>query len=165
MVLKAFPSSWTLSTQTPTHHSGTLLLYLHACIPEAMFCFCFQSPSLKLQALEADLGPLPPPGEPQSQENLPAQQQPLSAEKQSLFLTHRLPLASPPSPPAQEQQTVNSSQLGMRMAMNLICRNDNIQVSEPLVLNMYLEGKGNVCRSCKSTPPMTYFEYSGNSVI
>ncbi|XP_036980349.1 protein FAM13B-like [Acanthopagrus latus] len=69
------------------------------------------SPSLKLQALEADLGPLPSSGDPQSQENPPAQQQPLSAEKQSLFLTHRLPLHSPPSPPAQEQQIVDSSQL------------------------------------------------------
>ncbi|XP_073337554.1 protein FAM13A-like [Pagrus major] len=68
------------------------------------------SPSFKLQALEADLGPLPPPGDPQSQENLPAQQQPLSAEKQSLYLTHRLPLHLPLSPPAQEQQTVDSSQ-------------------------------------------------------
>ena len=118
MVLKDFPSSWRLSTRTPTHHSETLLLYLHAYIPEAMFCFCFQSPSLKLQALEADLGPLPSSGDPQSQENPPAQQQPLSAEKQSLFLTHRLPLHSPPSPPAQEQQIVDSSQLGKKTALN-----------------------------------------------
>uniref|UniRef100_A0A3P8QGM0 FAM13A-like domain-containing protein n=1 Tax=Astatotilapia calliptera TaxID=8154 RepID=A0A3P8QGM0_ASTCA len=69
-----------------------------------MFCFCFQSPSLKLQALEADLGPPLASGDPEPQDNLPAQQQPLSNESQRLNLTHSLPLA-----PSQEQQTVDSS--------------------------------------------------------
>ncbi|XP_059215411.1 protein FAM13A-like [Centropristis striata] len=61
------------------------------------------SPSLKLQALEADLGTLPAPQDPQAQDNLPTQQQPLSAEEQSLFLTHKLLLHSPSPPPAQDQ--------------------------------------------------------------
>ncbi|XP_051284481.1 protein FAM13A-like isoform X3 [Dicentrarchus labrax] len=68
------------------------------------------SPSLKLQALEADLGTLPPPVDPQGPDNLPAQQQPLSTEEQSLYLTHKLLLHPPPSPPGQDQQTVDSSQ-------------------------------------------------------
>ncbi|XP_069000580.1 protein FAM13A-like isoform X1 [Embiotoca jacksoni] len=68
------------------------------------------SPSLKLQALEADLGPPPAPPDPQARDNLPAQQQPLSTELQSLYLTHQLLLHSPPSPPAQDQHTVESSQ-------------------------------------------------------
>ncbi|XP_025753340.1 protein FAM13B isoform X3 [Oreochromis niloticus] len=62
------------------------------------------SPSLKLQALEADLGPPLASGDPEPQDNLPAQQQPLSNESQRLNLTHHLPLAPP-----QEQQTVDSS--------------------------------------------------------
>ncbi|TMS04651.1 Protein FAM13C [Larimichthys crocea] len=67
------------------------------------------SPSLKLQALEGDLGSLPPTGDPEAQDNLPAQQQqPLSTEEQSL--THKLLLHLPPSPPAQDQQTLESSQ-------------------------------------------------------
>ncbi|XP_070697691.1 protein FAM13A-like [Pempheris klunzingeri] len=68
------------------------------------------SPSLKLQALEADLGPLPPPADSQAQENLPTQQQPLFAEEQSLYLTHKLLLHPPPSPPAQDQHIMDSSQ-------------------------------------------------------
>ncbi|TKS85774.1 Protein FAM13A [Collichthys lucidus] len=69
----------------------------------------WKSPSLKLQALEGDLGSLPPTGDPEAQDNLPAQQQqPLSTEEQSL--THKLLLHPPPSPPAQEQQTLESSQ-------------------------------------------------------
>ncbi|XP_076598356.1 protein FAM13A-like [Chaetodon auriga] len=68
------------------------------------------SPSLKLQALEADLGPLAPPIDPQAQDNLPAQQQPLPTEEQSLYLTNKLLLHPAPSPPAQTQQTVDSSQ-------------------------------------------------------
>ncbi|XP_074502338.1 protein FAM13A-like isoform X1 [Sebastes fasciatus] len=68
------------------------------------------SPSLKLQALEADLGPLPAPVDPQAQDNLPAQQQPLCTEEQSLYLTHKLLLHSPSPPPAQDQ--VGSSQSG-----------------------------------------------------
>ncbi|XP_054456356.1 protein FAM13B-like isoform X2 [Anoplopoma fimbria] len=65
------------------------------------------SPSLKLQALEADFGPLPSPVDPQMQDNLPAQQQPLFTEEQNLYLTHEL-LLSPSSPPAQDP--VDSSQ-------------------------------------------------------
>ncbi|XP_026046981.1 protein FAM13A-like isoform X1 [Astatotilapia calliptera] len=64
----------------------------------------WKSPSLKLQALEADLGPPLASGDPEPQDNLPAQQQPLSNESQRLNLTHSLPLA-----PSQEQQTVDSS--------------------------------------------------------
>ncbi|XP_045926895.1 protein FAM13B-like isoform X1 [Micropterus dolomieu] len=70
----------------------------------------YDSPSLKLQALEADLGPLPTPGDPQAQDNLPAQQQPLSTEEQNLYLTHKLPLHSPQSPPAQNQHMDDSTQ-------------------------------------------------------
>ncbi|XP_049927550.1 protein FAM13A-like isoform X2 [Epinephelus moara] len=66
------------------------------------------SPSLKLQALEADMGPLPAPTDPQALDNLPAQQQPLCTEEQSPCLTHKLLLHSPSSPPAQDQ--VDSSQ-------------------------------------------------------
>ncbi|XP_047459150.1 protein FAM13A-like [Mugil cephalus] len=68
------------------------------------------SPSLKLQALEADLGPPPAPVDPQAQESPPAQQQPLCTEGQTLSLTHKLILHSPPSPPAQDQHTGGSSQ-------------------------------------------------------
>ncbi|XP_030603827.1 protein FAM13C-like isoform X2 [Archocentrus centrarchus] len=64
----------------------------------------WKSPSLKLQALDADLGPPFAPGDHEAQDNLPAQQQPLSNESQSLHLTHKLPL-----PPAQDQHTVDSS--------------------------------------------------------
>ncbi|XP_026165081.1 protein FAM13A-like isoform X2 [Mastacembelus armatus] len=70
----------------------------------------YDSPSLKLQALEADLGPEPAPVDPQVQENLPSLQQPLSTEMPSLCLTHKLILHSPPSPPAQDQHMVDSSQ-------------------------------------------------------
>lgn len=100
--------------RTPFIWATTLLfsdvfLLFPVCNPEAMFCFCFQSPSLKLQALEADMGPLPTPEDPKAQENLPAQQQPLSAEVQGFYLTHKLLLHSPPSPPAQEQPAFDSS--------------------------------------------------------
>uniref|UniRef100_UPI0037E869DF protein FAM13C-like n=1 Tax=Semicossyphus pulcher TaxID=241346 RepID=UPI0037E869DF len=67
------------------------------------------SPSLKLQALEADMGPLLP-LDPKAQDNLPAKQQPLSPEKQSLFLSEKLLLHPPPSPPPQDQHAVDSSQ-------------------------------------------------------
>ncbi|XP_028279021.1 protein FAM13A-like isoform X2 [Parambassis ranga] len=67
------------------------------------------SPSLKLQALEADMGPLPTPEDPKAQENLPAQQQPLSAEVQGFYLTHKLLLHSPASPPALDQPAFDSS--------------------------------------------------------
>lgn len=113
------------------------LLSLPVCIPEAMFCFCFQSPSLKLQALEADLGPLAPPLDPQAQDNLPAQQQPLSTEDQSLYLTNKLLLHPASSPPAQAQQTVDSSQPGKTLAMKC-WYTDHIKVSELPMLNIYL---------------------------
>ncbi|XP_042358198.1 protein FAM13A-like [Plectropomus leopardus] len=67
----------------------------------------YDSPSLKLQALEADLGPSPT--DPQVQDNLPAQQQPLCAEEHSLCVTHKL-LLHPPSPPPAHQDQVDSSQ-------------------------------------------------------
>ncbi|XP_029961716.1 protein FAM13A-like [Salarias fasciatus] len=69
-----------------------------------------KSPSLKLQALEADSGPPPAPADPQAQGSLPALQQPLTAETQSLCLSHKLLLQSPPSPPAQGQRTADSPQ-------------------------------------------------------
>ncbi|XP_023273872.1 protein FAM13A-like isoform X3 [Seriola lalandi dorsalis] len=70
----------------------------------------WKSPSLKLQVLEADLGPSPAQVDPQVGDNLLAQQQPLSTEQQSLYLTHKLFLHLPPSPPAQDNHTVHSSQ-------------------------------------------------------
>ncbi|XP_041866272.1 protein FAM13A-like [Melanotaenia boesemani] len=65
----------------------------------------YDSPSLKIQALEAELEPAPEPVDPKAQDNLPAQKQPLTAEAQSLPLSH-----TPPSSPSQEQQTGDSSQ-------------------------------------------------------
>ncbi|KAL3050500.1 hypothetical protein OYC64_012516 [Pagothenia borchgrevinki] len=62
------------------------------------------SPSLKMQALEADLGPPSSPIDPQGQDYLPAQTQPLSSEEQSLVLTHKLLLPSPPCTPAQDRE-------------------------------------------------------------
>ncbi|KAF0027040.1 hypothetical protein F2P81_019781 [Scophthalmus maximus] len=67
----------------------------------------WKNPSLKLRALEADLGPPPAPVDPQVQDNLPAQQQPLSTEEQSLYLTHKPFLHSPPSLPAQDNNTID----------------------------------------------------------
>ncbi|XP_019715759.1 protein FAM13C isoform X2 [Hippocampus comes] len=74
-----------------------------------MFCFCFQSPSLKLQALEADFSP---PGleqeDPPEQKNLPAHQQPLlSGQQPSPRFQHEPLLHSPPTTPAQD--TIDSS--------------------------------------------------------
>ncbi|XP_075931807.1 protein FAM13A-like [Anarhichas minor] len=60
------------------------------------------SPSFKLQALDADLGPPPSPVDPQVQDNLPAQQQRLFTEVKNPNLTHKLPLHSPSSPPARD---------------------------------------------------------------
>uniref|UniRef100_A0A3Q3G945 Protein FAM13B-like n=1 Tax=Labrus bergylta TaxID=56723 RepID=A0A3Q3G945_9LABR len=68
------------------------------------------SPSLKLKALEADLGALSPPADPQAEDYLPAQDQPLSTEVRSLCLTDKLLLHQPPSPPPWEQHAVDSSQ-------------------------------------------------------
>ncbi|XP_068423573.1 protein FAM13C-like isoform X2 [Clinocottus analis] len=66
-----------------------------------------KSPFLKLQALEADSGPLDSPVEPQVQDNLPVQQQPLYTEEQNLYLTHKMLLRSPESPPADSSQSVH----------------------------------------------------------
>ncbi|KAI9535555.1 hypothetical protein NQZ68_003109 [Dissostichus eleginoides] len=57
-----------------------------------------------MQALEADLGPPSSPIDPQGQDYLPAETQPLSTEEQSLVLTHKLLLPSPPCTPAQDRE-------------------------------------------------------------
>nr|XP_061784266.1 protein FAM13C-like [Nerophis lumbriciformis] len=68
-----------------------------------MFCFCFQSPSLKLQALEADTGPPnPAPEDPEDQKSLPAHRQPPTS--------HTPFLHSPP--PVERSQPVDSSPSG-----------------------------------------------------
>ncbi|KAM9808648.1 protein FAM13C [Syngnathus typhle] len=68
-----------------------------------MFCFCFQSPSLKLQALEADFSPPDLEQEdPRDLKNLPANQQPLLSRQPSPRLDHKLLFHSPPSTPAQD---------------------------------------------------------------
>ncbi|TNN70589.1 Protein FAM13C [Liparis tanakae] len=66
-----------------------------------MFCFCFQSPFLKLHALEADSGPLPSRVETQIQDNLPEQRPPPYAEEENLYSTHKRLLHSPPPAPSQ----------------------------------------------------------------
>lgn len=99
-------------------HSWKQILHFWICFPEAMFCFCFQSPFLKLQALEADLGLLPSLADPRAEDNPPAQDQPLSIDDQSLFLTHKLQLHQPPSSTPQDQHTVNSSQSGKSLTMD-----------------------------------------------
>ncbi|XP_062287022.1 protein FAM13B-like [Scomber scombrus] len=68
------------------------------------------SPSLKLQALEADLTSPSASLDPQAQDNLPAQQQPLFTEEPRMHLNHELHLHLPPLSPAQDQDTVDSSQ-------------------------------------------------------
>lgn len=108
-----------------------LPLLLPICIPESMFCFCFQSPSLKLQALEADLGPAPAQEDTQVQDNLP-----FSSHDQSLYFNQKLPLHSPPSSPAQDQHTVDSSQPGKIM---VLMHRNNIKIFEFLMLNIFLE--------------------------
>ncbi|XP_075993319.1 protein FAM13A-like [Genypterus blacodes] len=80
-----------------------------------MFCFCFQSPSLKLQALEADSGPHPalvdhrPPWQPHTPP------QPLSPGEPGPCLTQEL--HSPPSSPAPERRSLNSSQPGSSLVL------------------------------------------------
>lgn len=64
-----------------------------------MFCFCFQSPSLKLQALEAELGHHEASLDSHSRENPPAQLQPAAAEEKIFPLSHNLMLHPPPPPP------------------------------------------------------------------
>ncbi|KAM7385424.1 hypothetical protein PAMP_001509 [Pampus punctatissimus] len=68
------------------------------------------SPSLKLQALEADLGSSPASVDLQAQDYLPAQEQPLFTEEPRIHLNHKLLPHSPPTPPVQDQDTVDSSQ-------------------------------------------------------
>nr|XP_015800286.2 protein FAM13A isoform X1 [Nothobranchius furzeri] len=74
------------------------------------------SPSLKLQALEADPGPLPESLDPKAPDHPPAQQQSLSTEAQCLHLSHVLPLSPPqdlldssPSANIQSPSTPDSS--------------------------------------------------------
>lgn len=69
--------------------------------PENMFCFCFQTPSLKLQALDAR--PSSDSLEPPAQDDTPARQQPFPSEGHHLNQT--LPLS-----PSQHRHTVDSSQ-------------------------------------------------------
>ncbi|KAK2824450.1 hypothetical protein Q5P01_021625 [Channa striata] len=68
------------------------------------------SPSLKLQALEADSEPPAAPADPQVQDNLPAVQQPLCTDEKSPCFTQKLLLHSPLSPPAQHQHAGDSAQ-------------------------------------------------------
>ncbi|KAF7662240.1 hypothetical protein LDENG_00241310 [Lucifuga dentata] len=70
------------------------------------------SPSIKLQALESDLGPQPALVDHQALQQLPAQQLPLSTEEPSLSLIRTLVLYSPSPPPAYDQHLVKSSQPG-----------------------------------------------------
>ncbi|XP_062257591.1 protein FAM13B-like isoform X1 [Platichthys flesus] len=68
------------------------------------------SPFLKLQALEAESGSPPAAGDPRVGDSRPAEQQPFSPEEQSLYLNHKPFLNLPPSPPAQDYNTVDLSQ-------------------------------------------------------
>ncbi len=124
-----------------------------------MFCFCFQSPFLKLQALEADSGPLPPPVDPKAQDNLPAQQQPRSSEEQNLCWSHKMLLH--PSPSAQDQQTVDSSQPGKIITLRYwyTKMKKKMKVSELALLNICLKQRGNWFRSCRSTLPIVPIFY------
>lgn len=87
--------------------------------PASMFCFCFQSASLKLQALEGDPGPSEAPLDPEARDHPPAREQPLPAEDKRPGTTHKLLLHLPPSPPAQDQQTVDPSHTGKTEIMRL----------------------------------------------
>lgn len=77
--------------------------------PAGMFCFCFQSPSLKLQALEGDPGPSEAQLDPKAWDHPPAREQPVPTEDKRPGATHKLHLHLPPSAPAQDQQTVDPS--------------------------------------------------------
>nr|XP_019953507.1 PREDICTED: protein FAM13A-like [Paralichthys olivaceus] len=68
------------------------------------------SPSFKLQALEADSGPLPAAVDSQIQDSHPAEQQPYSTEEH-VYFTHKPFLHSPPSL-AQDYNKVDLSQPG-----------------------------------------------------
>ncbi|XP_068576228.1 protein FAM13C-like [Cebidichthys violaceus] len=89
------------NNQTQTQHAESMLCCTEY-KTEAKTTVSEKSPSFKLQALDADLGPLPSPVDPQVQDNLPTQQQPLFTEEKNLNLTHNMPLHSPSSPPAQD---------------------------------------------------------------
>lgn len=80
--------------------------------PASMFCFCFQSPSLKLQALEGDPGPSDPQIDPKAWDRPLAREQPVPAEDKRPGTTHKLLLHLPPSAPAQDRQIVDSSLSG-----------------------------------------------------
>lgn len=77
-----------------------------------MFCFCFQSPSLKLQALEGDPGPLEAPLDPEARDHPTAREQPLPVEDKRLGTSHKLLLHLPPPPPALDQQKVDPTPTG-----------------------------------------------------
>ncbi|XP_063731213.1 protein FAM13A-like [Eleginops maclovinus] len=85
------------------------------------------SPSLKMQALEADLGPPSSPVDPEGQDYPPALQQPLSSEEQSLVLTQK-----PPSTPAQDR--LDSPQSGHSPSP------DSSELSPVLYTSMLSEG-------------------------
>ncbi|XP_034407757.1 protein FAM13A-like isoform X2 [Cyclopterus lumpus] len=88
------------NNRTQTRHKESLLC-CKVYKTEATTTASEKSPFFKLHGLEADLGPLPSRVEPQVQDNLPAQQQPLYTEEQNLYLTHKRLLHSPSSPPTQ----------------------------------------------------------------
>ncbi|XP_056291074.1 protein FAM13A-like isoform X2 [Pseudoliparis swirei] len=96
------------NNQTPTRHKESLLC-CKVYKTEAPTTASEKSPFLKLQALEADSGPLPSRVEAQIQDNLPAQQPPPYTEEQNLYLTHKRLLHSPP--PAQSQSGLMDSPL------------------------------------------------------
>nr|XP_020457296.1 protein FAM13A-like isoform X2 [Monopterus albus] len=102
------------NTQTQLRDTERLLYSMEHKTEDKIKVSEWQSPSLKLQALEAvetDLGPPPVPVDPLIQDNLPALQQPVSPDEQSLYLTHKLLLHSTPPPPTdQDQHMVSSSQ-------------------------------------------------------
>ncbi|KAK1905858.1 Protein FAM13C [Dissostichus eleginoides] len=88
---------------TPTHRTQRML-FCEEHKAGSQTAESKKSPSLKMQALEADLGPPSSPIDPQGQDYLPAETQPLSTEEQSLVLTHKLLLPSPPCTPAQDRE-------------------------------------------------------------
>ncbi|KAM7408509.1 hypothetical protein PAMA_002303 [Pampus argenteus] len=92
-------------TRTQTQHPESLLFCMEYKTEDKT-----KSPSLKLQALEADLGSSPASMDLQAQDNLPAQEQPLFTEEPRMHLNHNLLPHSSPTPSAQDQDTVDSSQ-------------------------------------------------------
>lgn len=84
-----------------------------------MFCFCFQSPSLKLQALEGDPGPSDAQLDPKAWDHPPAREQPVTTEDKRLGTTHKMLLHLPPLASAQDQQTVDPSLSGKTEIMQI----------------------------------------------